>query len=67
MENDNLIIKSKNNRGIDGYKVFSVRLKEELVTQIDDLAAKTGYSRNELIRILLEYAVSHCEIEGSND
>lgn len=67
MENDNLVIKSKKHKGDDGYRIFSVRLKEDLVTQIDDIAANTGYSRNELIRIFLEYAISHCEIESSND
>ncbi|ANU44445.1 CopG family transcriptional regulator [Enterocloster clostridioformis] len=61
--NNNLIIKQKRPKGDDGYKVFSVRVKEELVIQIEEISNKTGRSRNELIGLLLEYAIKHCEIE----
>lgn len=44
-----LVIKPKKAKGDDGYKVFSIRIKEEIVTQIDDISARTGHSRNELI------------------
>lgn len=50
-------------RGEDGYKVFSIRIREETVSKIDDIAAKTGRSRNELIGMFLNFAVEHCEIE----
>lgn len=60
---DKLIIKSKKYRGNDGYKTFSIRVKEGLVENIDTISARTGHSRNELIGILLEYAVNHCSIE----
>lgn len=63
MANDSLIIKPKRSKDDDGYRVFSVRVKEEVVSQIDDVAFKTGRSRNELIGLFLEYAVSHCIIE----
>ena len=33
-------------RGDDGYKVVSVRMKEELVEQLDLLSTKTNRSRN---------------------
>lgn len=62
-ENDNLIIKPKKYKGSDGYKTFSIRIKEEIVENIDSISAKTSHSRNELIGIFLEYAISHCEIE----
>lgn len=61
-ENDTLIIKPKKYKGNDGYKTFSIRIKEELVKNIDSISDKTGHSRNELIGIFLEYAVNHCEI-----
>lgn len=64
MSNDNLVIRPKKPKGEDGYKVFSIRVKEEIVTQIDSISAKTGRSRNELIGILLEYAIGHCIIEN---
>lgn len=63
MSNDKLIIKPKKPKGEDGYKVFSIRIKEEIVAQIDTISAKTGRSRNELIGVLLEYAIGHCVIE----
>lgn len=63
MSNDNLIITSKRIKGDDGYKVFSVRVKEETVSRIDEVVAKTGRSRNELIGLFLEYALERCTIE----
>ena len=63
MGNDDLVIKPKKPKGEDGYRVFSIRVKEEIVAQIDTIFMKTGRSRNELIGILLEYAIGHCVIE----
>lgn len=62
-DNDKLIIKPKRMRGNDGYKTFSIRIKEELVENIDSISNRTGHSRNELIGIFLEYAVNHCKVE----
>lgn len=62
MNDNNLIIKPK---GEDGYKVFSIRVKEDIVAQIDAISTKTDRSRNELIGRLLEYAIAHCVIEKS--
>lgn len=62
-DNDKLIIRPKKYKGSDGYKTFSIRIKEELVESIDSISAKTDRSRNELIGIFLEYAINHCKIE----
>ncbi len=62
-DNDKLIIKPKKMRGNDGYKTFSIRIKEELVENIDSISARTGHSRNELIGIFLEYATQNCKVE----
>lgn len=62
-DNDKLIIKPKKMRGNDGYKTFSIRIKEEVVEKIDSISNRTGHSRNELIGIFLEYATNHCKIE----
>lgn len=62
-DDDRLIIRPKKYKGNDGYKTFSIRIKEELVENIDSISAKTGHSRNELIGIFLNYAVNHCKIE----
>ncbi len=62
-DDDRLIIRPKKYKGNDGYKTFSIRIKEELVENIDSISVRTGHSRNELIGILLDYAVNHCKIE----
>ena len=62
MGNEKLIIHPKRPKGDDGHKTFSVRLKEELVEQLDMIAAQTGHSRNELIGTFLEYALKHYTI-----
>lgn len=63
MANDNLIVKAKRAKGDDGYKTFSIRVREETVARIDDVAAQTGRSRNELIGMFLDYALDRCVIE----
>ena len=49
MKQDKLIIYPKKAKGEDGYKTFSVRIKEETVKKLEKLVSETGYSRNELI------------------
>ncbi|MCI8422094.1 MAG: CopG family transcriptional regulator [Lawsonibacter sp.] len=66
MGNETLIIRPKL-KGEDGYKVFSVRIKNELVVRMDDIAARTGRSRNELIGTFLEYALDRCVIEEEEE
>ncbi len=56
------LILSKKLKGEDGYKTFSIRIKEETVDKIDELVAATNRTRNELIGILLEYAIENCEV-----
>lgn len=62
MEDDKLILKPKRVKGDDGYRVFSVRLKEEMIAELDTIVAQTGYSRNELIARFLQYALDNCVI-----
>lgn len=62
MSNSSLIIRIKHPKGEDGYKVFSIRVKNNILKSLDDISAKTGHSRNELINIFLEYAINNCEI-----
>ena len=60
MSNNTLKIKR---RGDDGYKVISVRIKEDTLEALDKLAAETNYSRNELINLLLKHGVENVEVE----
>ena len=61
MENDHLLIKP---RGEDGYRVFSIRVKEQTLEGIEEVARRTGRSRNELIGMMLEYALPRIKIES---
>lgn len=61
--NDKLKIQKRNNiKGEDGYKVFSIRVKDAIVSELDSISEKTNRSRNELINIMLEFAIKNCEI-----
>ena len=54
MEPEIKITKKEPRRGDDGYKIVSVRMKEEMLERLDRLAAQTNRSRNELINLLLD-------------
>lgn len=58
-----LFINVKHPKGEDGYKTFSVRLKNDVVEQLDRIAFNTGRSRNELIGKMLRFALDNCTIE----
>lgn len=61
---DKLVIRLK---GEDGYKTFSIRIKDALADRLDEVAAKTERSRNEVIGMLLEYGLENLVIEGIED
>ncbi len=50
-------------KGDDGHKIISVRMRDELITRLDELSAESNRSRNELINLLLESAVDIVKIE----
>ena len=56
------IIKIKK-KGDDGYKVISIRIKENLLSKVDALSAESNHSRNELINILIENSIENVKIE----
>ena len=64
MEKKIAITKKTARKGDDGYKIVSVRMKEDLVDKLDCLSAETNRSRNELINILVESAIEIVEVEG---
>ncbi len=57
------ITKKSNLKGDDGYKTFSVRIKEETVQKLEEISQQTNRSRNELINIMLEFGIENCEIK----
>ncbi|MBE6069797.1 MAG: ribbon-helix-helix protein, CopG family [Clostridium lundense] len=57
------ITRKTHRKGDDGYKVVSVRMKEDLIARLDKLAGETNRSRNELINLLVESAINIVKIE----
>lgn len=60
MKNEPLVIKK---RGEDGYRIITVRIREETQAELDCLAAESNRSRNELINLILAHGVRNIEIE----
>lgn len=56
------IYKKHGMKGEDNHKTFSIRIKDDVVASLDVIASKSNRSRNELIALILEYAVQNIEI-----
>ena len=64
MNDNKLVVPMKNPKGEDGFKTFSIRIKEEIVERLDTAAIESGRSRNELVGIFLEYALDNFVIKN---
>ena len=60
MSKDTIIIKK---RGEDGSRIITVRIKEDILKALDNIAAESNYSRNELINIILRHGINNIEIQ----
>ena len=58
------ITKKAARRGDDGYKIVSVRMRDEMIARLDALSSETNRSRNELINLLLDDALDIVQIEN---
>lgn len=47
----------------DGNRVISVRIREELLAELDRIADSANRSRNEIITTILEHGIRNIEIE----
>lgn len=63
MAEEIIITKKAPRKGDDGYKIVSVRMRDETISRLDSLSAKTNRSRNELINILLESAMDIVKVD----
>lgn len=50
-------------RGEDGYKMISVRIREDILVELDRIASETNRSRNELVNLILRYGIQNIIIE----
>ena len=60
MKEDKIIIRK---RGEDGYRMISVRIREDTLEKLDRLAAESNHSRNELINLILSHGVDNVVVE----
>lgn len=61
---EKLVIYKKNgNKGEDGYRTFSIRIREETVRKLDLLSRESNHSWNELINQFLDFGLSNCELK----
>ncbi|MBQ4120012.1 MAG: CopG family transcriptional regulator [Clostridia bacterium] len=49
-------------RGEDGNKIISVRIREDILNELDRISKESNYSRNELINLILQYGIENLEI-----
>jgi predicted transcriptional regulator len=56
---EKFVIKPNQNESI----TFSIRIDKDIQEKFDDLANKTGYSRNQLINMALRYALNNIEFK----
>ena len=61
MENEKFVVKIKKNYG--ETSVVSARLPVEIVKKLDTTANNTGRTRNELILMCIEFALTKLEVE----
>ena len=57
---DKLVLKR---RGEDGSKVVTIRIRGELLHDLDEAAKELNYSRNELISLILRHGLDNLEIQ----
>ena len=62
MAKEKLVIPPKRYRGTTA--VVSARLPEDMIKDLDHVAQNTGYNRNEVIMICLEYAIDNMDTSG---
>ena len=60
MSNEPLKIKRKYD---DGNRVISIRIREEVLAELDRLADQSNRSRNEIINMILEHGIKNTIIE----
>ncbi len=63
MEKEIRITKKNPKKGDDGYKIISVRMRDDTIEQLDEVSARTNRSRNEVINLLLSSALHIVKIE----
>lgn len=64
MNHESLVIKRKHD---DGNRVISVRVREDVLAELDKLANASNRSRNEIINLILEHGIKNIEIKKETE
>lgn len=59
-KNEPLVIKR---RGEDGNRVISVRIRQDILSELDKISSSANCSRNELINLMLEHGIKNIEVK----
>ena len=59
---DNKIIKVSK-KGNDGHTNISIRLRDDILNELNSISTKTNRSRNELVNLFLEFSVKNWGLE----
>ena len=62
MANMKLILSPKGVEGSKKTTILSARVTEETMLRVNDICKKTGRSRTDVVRLLLDYALANVEI-----
>lgn len=62
MDKDQFIV-SPRKPAVGKSSVISVRLPDTMLAQLEKVAGETGRTRNELVQMCIDYALSHLVIE----
>ena len=60
MNKEPLKIKKKSD---DGHRIISIRIREDILSQVDHIADLSNRSRNEIINMILEHGIQNTEVE----
>ena len=63
---DTPVLQIQKKKYIGESSVISMRLPKDMIKDVDEIAAYTGRTRNELLTISLEFALNHMEIINEN-
>ena len=66
MEEKKLILSTKKFKS-DRTTIISARVPTELIKKIEDLAKRTNRNRNEMVQILLTYAVDNAVVKEEDE
>ena len=66
MNHEIKIKKRGQRRGEDGHRIISVRLRDDILQELEELSAQTNSSRNELINRLLKSALQNVTVEDAD-